>query len=355
VVEVIAGFLPGGDLSATALHNHTGEDESLIPNAGLVSGALIPTADQKAALIGTSAPSTANPFLNQGIGPNSSIREVNGNFWLTVNAYYDGTNWQRVDESRFAFAMIAFAQDNFPFEGEQGFSIWTCQPGTNPISSEWAAAGGWELGWDITAYRDMVIGGGGLEADGHGTFPYGRFVHAEHFGAHWTGILTNWFLDFSAKDDAAQPGWFIGRVGDNFHVRRTAADDGNWEDLLTLYGAGGGVANNLRTVNPATSLPYAVELTVDLDTLGAADVVQVTLDGDVSVDFTGGHDGQSVTLRLVQDGVGGRVVTWGASVRFSADLPAPTLSTEIGKTDYVGFRYNSAAGAYDCLAVNKGF
>lgn len=69
-------------------------------------------------------------------------------------------------------------------------------------------------------------------------------------------------------------------------------------------------------------------------------------------------DGQQLQYRFKQDATGNRTIApsgWGTAYRFSTDVPAPTLTTTAGKTDYVGFQYNSTDAKYDCLAVNKGF
>lgn len=85
------------------------------------------------------------------------------------------------------------------------------------------------------------------------------------------------------------------------------------------------------------------------------DVVDITLTGAATVNLSGGVDGQSVVLRIRQDATGSRIITWGTMIRFSTDVPEPTLSTAVDALDYLAFRYNSTDSKYDLMAENKGF
>lgn len=114
-----------------------------------------------------------NLGLNK-VGSKSYIQEVNGDFWLTANAYYDGSNWQRVDTSRYSFAVQMQGTNNIPNETIQGVNIWRCIPGTNPIGAM-LTYGGWETCLIFTANENMVCGGMNFEMDGSGAATtYGR-------------------------------------------------------------------------------------------------------------------------------------------------------------------------------------
>lgn len=153
------------------------------------------------------------------------IATVNNDLWITANAYWDGSNWQRDDTSKFSFGLQLQGYNNIPGESMQGVNLWRCVPGTNPIGN-FGAFGGWEIVQIWTAYKDAVLGGFGLEIDGHGTFPYGRFVHLTYDSKEYTGILTNLFTDFSGRDQTTEPSWFIGRRDDEFVVLRMAGGSG---------------------------------------------------------------------------------------------------------------------------------
>lgn len=85
-------------------------------------------------------------------------------------------------------------------------------------------------------------------------------------------------------------------------------------------------------------------------------VIKVTLTGNITAaNFTGGVDGQAITLALTQDGTGTRTIAWGSSVAFGTDITATTLTTTINKTDYIGLIYDSTSAKYRVVAFTKGF
>ena len=173
-------------------------------------------------------------------------------FWITSNARWDGAAWQRINVAKWAFGLNIRTLQLLPFEAATGGIIfWKCPPGANPINPTYAAADGWQNGFIMTEFGDLVIGGFGIEMDGSGTFPYGRIVHYSDAGAgpHLTGILTNLFLDFAAVDDVSKPSWFFGRKDDSFVVARAAAAAtgvGSLVNLLALTSAGDLDAATLR-------------------------------------------------------------------------------------------------------------
>lgn len=81
----------------------------------------------------------------------------------------------------------------------------------------------------------------------------------------------------------------------------------------------------------------------------------MTLTGPITINFSGGINGQKILLRLTQDATGGRVATWGTSIRLGTDIDVATLSTAAGKTDYIGFVYNATATKYDLIALSRGY
>ena len=113
------------------------------------------------------------------------------------------------------------------------------------------------------------------------------------------------------------------------------------------YGTGGG----LQCAAPSTST------IVNLGNSGtgfavnwsSSTLIYFTLTGNVTFAFSGGESGGRYTLALKQDGTGSRTVTWPASVRHSGGT-APTLTTTVAKTDYIGFIYNSVDAKYDLVS-----
>src|SRR5690606_6773038 len=61
-------------------------------------------------------------------------------------------------------------------------------------------------------------------------------------------------------------------------------------------------------------------------------------------------DGQSLILRLIQDGTGGRTIgTWGNAYHFAGDIQ-PTLHSGANRVDLLEFRYRSAASRWECMS-----
>ena len=174
-----------------------------------------------------------------GIGSVSYVQEVNGDLWITANAYWDGSNWQRVDITKASFGLQLQGTNNFPYESIQGGTLWVASAHANPINSTYGSTYGWRIGWTIQSALTMVLGGAGIEVDGDGSIPYGRFFHNTISSLLYTGMLTNAFVDFSGVDSASYPSWFAGFVGDEFEVLRAAAGAGTtWATLATINPSG---------------------------------------------------------------------------------------------------------------------
>jgi len=132
------------------------------------------------------------------IGNRSFVTEINGDLWIASNATYDGTNWNRVDTTKYAFAIQIQGYGNIPGETFQGVNIWKAEPGANPIGP-FLAVGGWETLAIGSAYSSLVIGGSTIEIDGSGAlYGYSRLIclndglHLTQ-NAYWDG--TNWQAD----------------------------------------------------------------------------------------------------------------------------------------------------------------
>lgn len=102
------------------------------------------------------------------------------------------------------------------------------------------------------------------------------------------------------------------------------------------------------------AVTYASTVTLDFS---AHDVFEITLTGNITIDFTGGTDGQRAQVRLTQDGTGSRTVTWGTSVAFGSDVTSAgiTASTGASKVDYFAVAYSGAATKYHMIAAARGY
>lgn len=111
--------------------------------------------------------------------------------------------------------------------------------------------------------------------------------------------------------------------------------------------------NSLAVAEVIQVIPFAGAISIDATTLTYGKIV---LTGNTTITLTGTPtDGRPLLLTLQQDGTGSRTAAYGASIRFSADVPQPVLSTGANKLDYLLFRFNLDANKFDLLAVNKGF
>lgn len=100
------------------------------------------------------------------------------------------------------------------------------------------------------------------------------------------------------------------------------------------------------------SQAFAATMNINVD---KQEIIDITMTNNATINFSGARDGQSFILRIRQDAVGGRIVTWGTMCRASLTVALPVLSIGANKLDYIGFRYNAADGKYDIMAANKGF
>jgi Collagen triple helix repeat (20 copies) len=167
-----------------------------------------------------------------GVFANINVGQHQG-MWLLDNATWDGTHFQRTDPSQTCFAINSRATSNIPGEaGTTGFIIWRCYPISDgnggfvkQVNDAYASFGGWEMMQAMTEYKDLAMGGFGMEIDGNGTFPYGRLAHTLIGGIVFTGVMRNFFLNMSSVDDGSQPSWLAGILGDGYVIGRSPPGD----------------------------------------------------------------------------------------------------------------------------------
>lgn len=194
-----------------------------------------------------------------------NIFQLDGDLWIVANAYYDfdDSEWNRIDTSKYAFALQLQGTNFIPGESVQGVNLWRAVPGTNPIG-DFGTYGGWEAVQLWTGYGDTVVGGYSIELDGHGTLPYGRFIHTTVGGDEYTGILTNLFGDMSGKDVSSESSWFIGRKNDEFVIARMPSGSSSFS-IPFRVDSSGRYFFMPATDEPATNDMVDGELTFFLD------------------------------------------------------------------------------------------
>ncbi|MFA7201573.1 MAG: hypothetical protein WC099_01060 [Candidatus Paceibacterota bacterium] len=86
----------------------------------------------------------------------------------------------------------------------------------------------------------------------------------------------------------------------------------------------------------------------------AGNTQHCVLTGNVTFTFSNGQSGGNYKLVLKQGGTGSYTITWPGTVRWGGAV-SPTLTTTVGKSDYVGFFYNGVDSTYDGNAFNANF
>lgn len=84
---------------------------------------------------------------------------------------------------------------------------------------------------------------------------------------------------------------------------------------------------------------------------------RITLDrATTTINMSGAYDSQKCTLELVQDGVGGRAVSFGAEVAAGTDFTLPAaLSAAASKRDFLGFMYSGGNSKYNYVSLSRGY
>lgn len=75
----------------------------------------------------------------------------------------------------------------------------------------------------------------------------------------------------------------------------------------------------------------------------------------VAITNSGAVDGQKLNLVLIQDGTGGRAVTWTSETTFGTDITSFVPSATASKQDHVGIIYNNTAAKYRVVGTARGF
>jgi hypothetical protein len=111
--------------------------------------------------------------------------------------------------------------------------------------------------------------------------------------------------------------------------------------------------NNLRkdhrnSIIDAQALTDSATINIDLS-LGT--YFTVTLGGNRTFTISNATVGQRFSIRILQDGTGGRTVTWFSTIKWANGL-VPTLITTAAKADWFGFIVTSAAN-YDGVIIGQ--
>lgn len=242
--------------------------------------------------------SGAIPFNDLSGQLRAQMVTITGDLWMLSNAYWDPVqqNFYRIDITHPAFGWQVQGQGFIPGEPDLGYyvagaTLWVAQPASytlirnggvasNPI---FAGTGGWELGHVLTSQRQFTIGGGGIEMDGYGTFPFGRVLNnttGTVLARHLVGMVRNAYTALDGYDDPTQESWYWGYV-DSYNPAgggppyatlpgtshwaitylppNTSPSSGVFNELMTVKPDG----EVLVTINPTANLGVATKQYVD--------------------------------------------------------------------------------------------
>ena len=131
----------------------------------------------------------------------------------------------------------------------------------------------------------------------------------------------------------------------NGTVGATTPTTGSFTTVTTT----GGV--NVRS----TAIANGTSITINADTTDIATQANTQAAGTLTINAPTGTitDGERVILRLTSTNV--QTFSWNAVFAGSTDLSLPATSSGAGKTDYMGFIYNSTAAKWQIVAKNFGF
>lgn len=106
-----------------------------------------------------------------------------------------------------------------------------------------------------------------------------------------------------------------------------------------------GSYNNIQTYTPAA----AGTATLDLS---KGNIHHITMPaGNITIAISNATAGQCFIVRILQDSVGSRTVTWFTTIRWAGGT-APTLTTTASKADTMGFEV-TGSGTYDGFVVGQ--
>jgi hypothetical protein len=105
----------------------------------------------------------------------------------------------------------------------------------------------------------------------------------------------------------------------------------DWQ-VLARRGGGAIIAGGGSSIEPASLQDLTDEATITWDLVNPS--ARVTLGGNRLIQFRNERQGGTYVLTIVQDGAGGRTLTWPANVRWPGSV-APILTTTAGRADVV--------------------
>lgn len=107
----------------------------------------------------------------------------------------------------------------------------------------------------------------------------------------------------------------------------------------------GGSYQGIQTYTPSAAETATLNLAL-------SNINHITMPaGNITIAISGGTTGQCFIVRILQDGTGGRTVTWFTTIKWAGGS-APTLTTTGSKADTFGFEI-TGSGTYDGFVIGQ--
>lgn len=133
-------------------------------------------------------------------------------------------------------------------------------------------------------------------------------------------------------------------------------------DMFSNYTPGpvvAGVAGGLPMSSDRPSVRSASYASTVTPNVPNTDILEIgALTGDITIANPANStpvDGQGLRLRLSQDGVGGRTITWGSQFAFGTDMTTAMIPTAANAKWEMAFRWHAGTSKWRCTSILRGF
>lgn len=102
---------------------------------------------------------------------------------------------------------------------------------------------------------------------------------------------------------------------------------------------------------PVLVTAYAATIVPDISLYGTYEIGALT--GNIAISNPTGTpvDGQTLSIRLTQDGTGGRTITWDTQFQFGTTFASAAITTLLNQSFHVGFEWVASASKWRCLSI----
>ena len=118
---------------------------------------------------------------------------------------------------------------------------------------------------------------------------------------------------------------------------------------------GGGGASTLPALVRTVTVAFAATVTPNADTTDVLNIGALTAAITIANPTGTPVDGQKLTLRLQQDAVGARAITWGAAFAFGSDVTLATIPGSASAKWEQVFEWNATDARWRAVAIVRGF